>query len=231
MKTVGIIGGIGPESTIEYYRFIISGYRKRAADGSYPPIIINSIDLTQMVTMMEANEFAWVADRLLAEIEKLERAGADFALLASNTPHIVFDELRRRSVLPLISIVEATCAEAKSLGMKRLGLFGSKFTMRANFYQETFLRSGIEVVVPAPAEQDYIHEKYMGELIFGHIVPETRDALLQILARLNERENIEGLILGGTELPLILRDAEPAGIRFLDTTQIHVDAIVTEMLT
>ena len=100
MKTVGIIGGIGPESTVEYYRFIIEGYRAAKSDGSYPSIIINSIDLSKLVGWMNAGELDDVTDYLVAEIEKLERAGVDFALLASNTPHIVFNQVRARVTLP-----------------------------------------------------------------------------------------------------------------------------------
>src|SRR5262245_62115481 len=105
MKTVGIIGGIGPESTIEYYRFISEGYRERITDGSYPPIIINSVDLNEFVGWMNTNHLDAFTDGLVTAIETLARAGADFAALAANTPHIVFDRLRARSPLPLISIV------------------------------------------------------------------------------------------------------------------------------
>src|SRR5437016_2959683 len=117
MKTVGIIGGIGPESTIEYYRFIIEGYRKRRTDGSYPSIIINSVDLSRLISWMNAGELDDAADYLSVEIEKLARAGVDFAVLASNTPHIVFDEIRERTQLPLISIVEAARDKAQDLGL------------------------------------------------------------------------------------------------------------------
>src|SRR2546430_10516172 len=112
MRTVGIIGGIGPESTIEYYRFIIEGYRERIRDGSYPSIIINCVDLNKFVSWMNANELDAFTDGLVVAIEALARAGADFAALAANTPHIVFDRVRQRSPLPLISIVEATCDKA-----------------------------------------------------------------------------------------------------------------------
>jgi len=115
MKTIGIIGGIGPESTIEYYRFIIDGYRRRKTDGSYPSIVINSVDLNKLIGWMNAGELDATADYLSVEIEKLARAGVDFAVLASNTPHIVFDQLRERSPLPLISIVETTCDHARAL--------------------------------------------------------------------------------------------------------------------
>jgi aspartate racemase len=231
MKTAGIIGGIGPESTIEYYRFIIAAYREQKQDGSYPSLIINSIDMNKMRSLIEANELAGVTEYLAGEVQKLARAGADFGLLASNTPHLVFDEISRRSPIPLISLVEATCEAAQALKLNRVGLFGTRFTMQGQFYPEVFSKAGIELAVPDAAEQAYIHDKYMSELIDGLILPETRERLLAIVERLKERERIDGLILGGTELPLILRDAGDGGIPFLDTTQIHVKAVVAQLLS
>lgn len=231
MKTVGVIGGIGPESTIEYYRFLIAGYRSRVQDGGYPSLLINSIDLTKMLRFIGDSELGALTDYLASEVLKLAKAGADFAVLASNTPHIVFDELRRRSPIPMISIVEATCEAAQALKLKRLGLFGTRSTMQGQFYPLVFSACGIAVVVPEPEDQTYIHEKYMGELVKGLILPETRERLLAIAGRLRERQQIEGIILGGTELPLILRDATSPGVPFLDTTTIHVKRIVTEMLS
>jgi aspartate racemase len=121
MKTVGIVGGIAPESTIEYYRQIIASYRSSRPGEDYPSIIINSIDLKKMLGLVAANELATLTDYLIEALEKLVRAGCGFAAFASNTPHIVFDDLRARSPLPLISIVETACAEAERLGVKRLG--------------------------------------------------------------------------------------------------------------
>jgi aspartate racemase len=230
MKTVGIIGGVGPESTIDYYRSMIAVYRQESADGSSPSIVINSIDMRKAVAMFEANDLSGVADYLVAEVGRLAGAGADFGLLSANTPHIVFDEVQRRSPIPLISIVQATCDAAKARGLKRLGLFGTRFTMGARFYPDVFSKEGIALSVPEPDEQDYIHDKYMGELVKGVFLPETREGLLAIVDRLAEREGIDGVILGGTELPLILRDAEHRGIPFLDTTQIHVKAAVARLL-
>jgi aspartate racemase len=229
VKTLGIVGGIGPESTIEYYRSLIAAYREREQDGSYPHVIINSIDMKRLVDLITANELAEVCELLAGEVRTLGRAGADFGLLAANTPHIVFDELRRRSPIPLISIVEATREAAKSMGLKRIGLFGTRFTMRAGFYRDAFSEAGMTLVVPDGGEQDYIHEKYMGELVPGVFLPETRARLLSIADRMIEREGIEGLILGGTELPLILRDETHGGIPLLDTTRIHVNAAVAQL--
>ena len=153
MKMLGIIGGVGPESTIEYYQNIIALYRERQRDGSYPEFIINSVDLKKGLDFMAANNLTGMADYLLEEIGKLARAGANFGLISANTPHIVFDELASKSPIPLISIVEATCAAAKARKLKRLGLFGTCFTMQGTFYPKVFSREGIELVVPDAKDQ------------------------------------------------------------------------------
>jgi len=231
MKTLGIIGGVGPESTIEYYQNIIALYRERQRDGSYPEFIINSVDLKKGLDFMAANNLAGMADYLLEEIGKLARAGANFGLISANTPHIVFDELAPKSPIPLISIVEATCAAAKAHGLKKLALFGTRFTMQGTFYPKVFSHEGIELVMPDAKEQDYLHDKYLNELVPGKFLPETRVGLLAIVDRMKAKSNIDGVILAGTELPLILRDADHNGIPFLNTTKIHVEAAVTEMLS
>ena len=231
MRTAGIIGGIGPESTVEYYRLTVALYREGTRDGSYPPIVINSIDLTKMLDLIGTNRLPEVTDYLLGEVQRLARAGADFGVLAANTPHIVFEPLLARSPIPLISIVEATCQAAKAQRLERVGLFGTRFTMQAPFYPDVLAQVGIRVVVPSLEEQAWIHGKYMSELVNGIILPETRDGLLAIVERLRAQEGIDGLILGGTELPLILREANPPGIPFLDTTRLHVEQVVARMLS
>lgn len=231
MLTAGLIGGIGPESTIEYYRRIIESYRERVRDGSYPRIILNSIDLKRLLDLVEAGRLPALTNLLLEELNGLHRAGAHFGALAANAPHIVFDDLRRQSPIPLISIVEASCQAATAGGMRCVGLFGIRFTMRARFYSEVFNKAGISVVVPSSEEQDYIHDKYVNELIHGKIRQETRDGLLAIAERLKVLEGVQGVILGGTELSLILGETTEAGIPFLDTTRLHVEQIVARMLS
>ena len=231
MRTVGLIGGVGPESTIEYYRFIIEAYRERKQDDTYPSIIINSVDVNKYVALATANRFDTFANELVIEIERLARAGADFGALAANTPHIVFDELQRRCSIPLVSIVEATCDKARHLGLKRVALLGTRFTMTGGFYQKVFARADINLIVPTDEEQQYIHEKYIGELLKNVFTDETRTGLLAIIDRLRERDAVEAVILGGTELPLILRAAERGNIKFLDTTKIHVEKIVERLLS
>jgi len=229
VKTLGIIGGIAPESTVEYYRGLVAAYRERVRDGSYPSIVIDSIDLKKMLDLA-GTSLEELTQYLLAELRRLADAGASIALLASNTPHIVFDELRRRSPIPLVSIVEAACAEAKALGLGRVGLFGTRFTMQGRFYPDVFSREGIALVLPSPEDQAFIHDRYMGELVHGVFRPETRDGLLAVVDRLVATERIEGLILGGTELPLILRDPAGRSIPFLDTTRLHVAAAMKQLL-
>src|SRR6202035_3830515 len=134
MKTLGMIGGVGPESTVDYYKNIIAMYRERKPDGSYPQFVINSINLQKGINFLEADDLAGMAGFLLEEIQKLPRAGADFGIIAANTPHIVFDRVAAKSPIRLISIVEAACDHAKSRGLKRLALFGTRYTMQADFY-------------------------------------------------------------------------------------------------
>jgi aspartate racemase len=230
VRTLGIIGGIAPESTVEYYRGLVSAYRERVRDGSYPSIVIDSIDLQKMLGLAGAGALEELTEYLLAELRRLADAGAAVALLASNTPHIVFDELRRRSPIPLVSIVEAACDGAKALGLGRVGLFGTRFTMQGRFYPDVFSREGIALVLPSPEDQAFIHDRYMGELVHGVFRPETRDGLLAVVDRLIATERIEGLVLGGTELPLILRDPAGRSIPFLDTTRLHVAAAMERLL-
>ncbi len=230
MRTLGIVGGIGPESTIEYYRFILDGYRARVPDGSAPHLIIDSLDVNRGIAMLDANDVDALTNYISDSVDCLARAGAEIALIAANTPHLVFDEVQRRAPVPMLSIVQATCDHARGLGLKRLGLLGTGFTMRARFYPEAFARAGLELVTPGADEQAFIHDKYIGELLKNTFEPTTRTAILDIINRMRNDNRIEAVILAGTELPLLLRGAEPEGLPFLDTTTIHVSAAVDAIL-
>jgi aspartate racemase len=230
MRTAGMIGGLGPESTIDYYRSIIARFRARKPDEGYPPVIINSLDVDKGIALLDAGRLGELADYLTAGVELLVRAGAAFGFIAANTPHLVFDEVQRRSAIPLLSIVRATSDHAKALGLKKLGLFGTGFTMRASFYPEEFQRAGIAMIRPKESELEFIHRKYIGELLNNRFLPETRTEILNIAQRMRNEHGMEALVLAGTELPLLLRNSASPGIEFLDTTVIHVEAIVDELL-
>ncbi|MFL6515401.1 MAG: aspartate/glutamate racemase family protein [Chthoniobacterales bacterium] len=231
MKTLGMIGGVGPESTIDYYSSIIATYRRLKPDGSYPQFFINSIDLDKGRSLISSGNLPGIAQYLVQEIHNLARAGAEVGLIAANTPHLVFDEVQRQSPIPLISIVEATAAVAKRMNLKRAGLFATTFTIKAGFYPKIFAKYGIDVVSPAASDQDFIHDKYMNELVEGVFRDETRNGLLAIVDKMAAEHGIDAVILGGTEIPLILRDEAHNGIPLLNTTKIHVAAAVAEMLS
>lgn len=228
MKTIGIIGGLGPESTVEYYKYVVAFHREET--GHYPALIVNSIDLDRMIELVSGNRLADAAQYLTDELGRLVRAGAEIGLIGANMPHIVFDDVERASPIPLVSIVQATIAAAQAAGMRRLGLFGARFTMQGGFYQKACEKAGITLIVPDPEELAFVGEKYLGELVRGVFLPETYDGFVAIARRLRHRNAIDGLILGGTELPLLLKDERDVGVRLLDTTRIHARAIVARAL-
>ncbi|MBN2863005.1 MAG: amino acid racemase [Bacteroidales bacterium] len=230
MKKPGLIGGVGPESSIEYYKLIIKRFQKKLNTKDYPELVINSINMTEMLGYVFTNQLDRLTDFLSERIKILELSGVDFAAIASNTPHIVFDRLAERVKIPLVSIVEETCKYIKIKKIKRVGLFGTKSTMTSGFYNQVAEEYGIEVIVPELIQQDYIHEKYMGELIYNRILSDTRQGLVKIVRDLEKNESIQGLILGGTELPLILCQTDFSDIEIFDTTQIHVESIVSKMI-
>jgi aspartate racemase len=224
-----MIGGLGPESTIDYYRSILARYRQRKPQGGAPHILINSLDVDTGIAMLDAGRLDALADYLASGLEPLVRAGVDFAFIAANTPHLVFDELQRRSSIPLISIVRATADRATTLGLKKVGLLGTGFTMRASFYPEEFYRAGIAVVIPTETEREQVHRIYIGELLKNEFLPESRETILSIAYRMRAEDGVEAIVLAGTELPLLLRGFA-SDIQWLDTTVIHVEAVVDELL-
>jgi len=224
MKKIGIVGGMAPESTVEYYRIIAELCRQRGMGYHYPVIIIYSLDFQEFFGLVESGKQLEVIKLLCGAVDSLSRAGADFALMASNTPHMFFDEVATRSPIPLLSIVEETGRVASELGFTRLGLFGTKFTMQSDSYSKILsIKYSISVVVPEESEQDYIHHKIMTELVNDCIVNKTRQEMSRIARTIADKEGIEALILGCTELPLILSE-ESVGIPILDTTRIHAEA-------
>ena len=225
LKKIGIVGGLGPEATIDYYRIITESYREKTG-GSYPVLIIYNMDMKEFSCMTESPEEVDKTTSLIVDaIRSLHRAGADFAIIASNTPHIVFDQIEVLSPIPMLSIVDETCSVVQKLGLKKVGLLGTKTTMSSDFYQKVFSEKDISIVVPDEEEQDFIQKKLMTEIMFNKIIEETRQELLNIIKRMIDRASIQGVILGCTELPLILTRDE-FDIPFLNTTKIHAESAV-----
>lgn len=225
MKKIGIVGGLGPESTADYYKEIISAFNTKYKDLAYPEIFIYSLNLKELLDFINRQKWAEISQWLLEKIKIVAGAGADFAAIASNTPHIVFYEVNEKSPIPLLSIVEETCNAAEKLNLKRIGLMGTRLTMEADFYKKPFREKGIEIVVPSESERELIQERLFAEIELGIIKDSTRDELLDIVKRMIDEDKIDSLILGCTELPLILPRSK-YGIPFLNTTAIHCESII-----
>jgi aspartate racemase len=227
MTRLGLVGGLGPESTIDYYCRILDGW-KATDPASSPSIIIDSLDVRRALDLVAQDREA-LTEYLLASVERLAGAGADFVAISANTPHLVFDALAARAHIPLLSIVETCAEEAGRRGLQRVLLLGTRFTMEAPFYPEVFGRRGIGVAVPEEEERQWIHAVYVDELLRGEFHDSTRKELVSIIERIAREDAIDGVILGGTELPLLLRGREVADLPILDTTALHVGAIVRRL--
>jgi aspartate racemase len=229
MKTVGIVGGLGPESTIDYYRRILEAW-DRDDPTTAPSIVIDSLDVQRALRLV-AQDLPALTEYLLASLHRLAGAGVDFAAMTANTPHIVFDDLAARATVPLVSIVEVCAQEAQQRGLSRLALLGTRFTMEGAFYPTVCARFGVSVVPPNETDRNWVHERYVGELLKGDFREDTRSGFISLVSRLREDEGIDGVILGGTELPLLLSAPDIAGVPALDTTALHVAAIVKRLRT
>ncbi|MDT8902102.1 aspartate/glutamate racemase family protein [Anaeroselena agilis] len=229
MKKFGLVGGIGPASTLDYYKGIIDAYRDKTGGVSYPLMVIDSLNLDEMYALAANKTWPEFTDRLVASVETLAAGGAEFAAMAANTAHIVFDAVSARSPLPLVSIVEETCKKARDGGCRRVIIFGTAFTMSSGLYADAFARYGIDAFVPTVEEQQAIHNVIFPNLQAGIVLPEDKNTVLRIARRMLAAENADALILGCTELPLIIKDGDLDAI-ILDTTRIHIEAIVNRLL-
>ena len=225
MKKVGIIGGIGPASTLDYYSGVIDGYRAKVHDGSYPEIIIDSVNMTEMLSYVEREDWNALTEMLIGAIHHLKAAGAQLVAVASNTPHIVFDRIEKQSPLPLISIVDETIACAQANGVKKAVVIGTRFTMRSGLYANAFSKLSIATVTPSEDEQEEIHGIIFPRLEDGIVDLNDKSRLLLLVNRLISEHNADALVLGCTELPLMIKGNDIDTL-ILNTTKIHIDAIV-----
>lgn len=230
MRKLGVIGGTGPEATVDYYQSIIAKYQGKTGNKEdLPEFLINSINMYKIFDLLENGKTEELTDYLAEAVIALEKAGADFAVLSANTAHIVFGQVQQKVGIPMISIVEETVLKAEKMELKKTALLGTKFTMENDFFQKTFKTKQKKIIVPSQQEQDFIHGKIVAELERGIVKQETKEEFLNIIAAMEEREGIEGIILGCTELPMLIKP-EDSTIPQLNTTKIHVEAIVTAML-
>lgn len=227
MTRLGLVGGLGPESTIDYYRRILDGW-KAVDPSSAPLLVIDSLDVHRAIDLV-TNDRRGFAEYLLDSIRRLAAAGSDFVAITANTPHIVFDEIAPRSPVPLVSIVEECAKAAARRGLRRLALLGTRFTMEAPFYPAVCARHGSTVITPHEADRIWVHERYIGELLKGDFREDTRRQFVSLIERLRDEHDVDGVILGGTELPLLLPEPTIAGLPALDTTALHVSALIERL--
>ena len=214
MKRIGILGGLGPESTAAYYNYITRWYYAEHHDYNYPEIIVYSLTFKPYI---DAGYFR--PDDVKAALLALHRAGADFVVAACNSIHIVYEEVHRDLPIPWVSIMDATAEAIKARGMKKVGLLGTVFTMSKGFYQRAFAAHGLEALTPEPAAQKRINDIIFGELITARIVPESKRFMLQCVDELAAR-GAQGVVLGCTEIPFLVQQPDTA-VPVFDTTVIH----------
>ncbi|MFX1514468.1 MAG: aspartate/glutamate racemase family protein [Promethearchaeota archaeon] len=220
-KRIGILGGISHESTIFYYDLILRTYYHRFQDYYYPEIVIYSLDFQKFTDFEDKGDKVGYIDYILHGIKALERAGVDLIIMAANSPHAVFKDVKTQTEIPMLSIAETTAKYAKNQNMKTLLLIGIRFTMQSSFYKDICGKYGIEVIVPSEEEQEEINNIIFEELVIGVFKIDSKKKILKII----NNYKVDGVILGCTELPLLLRQEDTAVV-LLNTVEIHVNAVL-----
>ncbi len=229
MKRIGILGGTTPESTAIYYRYLTREYTRRFGDHAYPEVLIYSVSFQRYVDWMRAGDWEAVADAAAEGLGRLADAGAEFGLMATNTFHRVFDRVAAAVPIPLLSIVDAVAERLTGLGCRRPALLGTRATMSAPFYSERLAALGMRTTVPDTEEQEAIDRTIFDELSRGDLRPASKEAILTIARRLIREEEADAVILGCTELPLLV-EADDLPVPVLDTAVLHADAALEEAL-
>lgn len=229
MKKLGLVGGTGPESTLVYYREINRLIHEKTGEKAFPEIAVESVDLYKALGYVECEKYEELGAYLSNAVHNLINGKAEVVALTAGTMHVVYDELKDKVATPLISIPESVCETAMQRGYRKIGLLGTIFTMRKDFFKKPFMDRGIEIVVPSEEEMTLINERIAGELEYGIVKDSTRAEFVNIITRMREQDGIEAVILGCTELPLIL-NPDNCPTDCLDIMQIHINRLV-ELIT
>ena len=222
MKKIGIIGGLSAESTIEYYKILIKEYNERKGGAASPLLIIDSLNLEVLVNLVSDDNWDEVVNIILQSAKNLEQAGAEVIIIATNTVHKIYDKIQEQISTPMISILDVTAEAAKSMNLKKVGLLGTKFTMQSDFFHKVFQKHGMEIIVPNQEDQKLVNEVIFQELTFHIITEESKQGYIEVIKNLQEK-GAEGVILGCTEIPLLIKK-EDSPIPIFDTTTLHAMA-------
>ncbi len=230
MKKIALVGGLGPEGTLDYYRAIIDGFKDDYDQLGYPEIVIESLNMKPMVELAEAGDWGEISEIIAGKFEDARHAGAEVGAIAANTPHKAFASIQAATLLPLVSIVAATRRAVEERGIQKALLLGTAFTMESDFYFEDFAKADIELVVPGQKDREYMHEKLFSEIEHGIAKPDTRQDFIGIIERALTDSGAEGIVSACTEFPLVFT-AEDFAIEFFDTAAIHIASIVAAAKT
>jgi aspartate racemase len=225
MKTIGLIGGMSWEASAVYYKLLNLAVQERLGGLHSARIALLSLDFAEPAEYARRSQWAELAVLLGDAAKKLEAAGAGVLMIGANTAHRVADEVAASVSIPLLHICDCTAAAVKADGLKTVALLGTRYTMEEDFFKARLAANGLAVVIPAPAERELIHRAILDELVLGKILEQSRAACRNIIARLVRDEGAEGVILGCTELPLLLGAAD-AAVPLYDTTRLHALAAV-----
>jgi aspartate racemase len=220
-RTIGIVGGLSPESTIIYYQRIVRRCHEFFGDHTYPEIVIYSVNFQRFIDWMSREKWDKITEQLVKDVKRLTKAGADFALIATNTMHLVYQEVQRRSPIPIVSIVEATAEAVNKDGVGKVGLLGTRFTMEKGFFKKGLADYGIDTLVPEKGNREYIDKVIFDELCRGVIRAASRERFLRIIGNIIS-QGAEGIVLGCTEIPLLIKP-EHTSAKLFDTAIIHAD--------
>jgi aspartate racemase len=225
MKTIGLIGGMSWESSIEYYRIVNETVKSKLGGLHSARCVMFSVDFAEIEVLQHQGRWREAAQHLIAAAQNVDRAGADFVVLCTNTMHKVADDIQANIGIPLLHIADATGQVVKAAGIRKIGLLGTRFTMEEDFYKGRLTDNyGLSVIIPEAPERETIHRVIFDELVLGERRPESKAKFLQIMERLVQ-SGAQGIILGCTEIGLLVHD-EDIHVPLFDTTRIHALAAV-----
>jgi len=219
MKTVGLIGGMSWESTVRYYQILNETIKKELGGLHSAKVLLYSVDFDEIEKYQASGAWDKSAEVLSQAAMNLEKAGADFIIICTNTMHKIVPEIQKHIVIPIIHIAEATAEKLKLQGITKVGLLGTKYTMTEDFYKDKLFEAGIEVVVPDSMGIEIVNDIIYRELCLGTILEASKNKYLEIITNL-EKQGAQGIILGCTEIGLLIQQ-EDINLPVFDTTQIH----------
>ena len=226
MKKIGLVGGTGPESTVMYYKKLNTEIDRLTGGTAMPDIAIESVNFRRAWDYVSNEKYDLLTDYLEEKVKSLISGGAEVISLTAITMHMVFDELSKRTDYPLVSIPKAVCEEVVSQGISRVGLLGTVFTMEQDYMKKDLISAGVQVFVPNEKERELIGKRIFEELEMGIVKESTLTELVTIIDRMKDDDGIEGIILGCTELPLIL-NSDNCPVSCFDAVDIHLKKLVS----